>query len=196
MEIQLNIGELEAVAKVLQGYAKALDNLETAISNIQRILVEGNAGQWAVQLSVNSVELQSSINSVRCEIDDISDFLVRYTSEMTGIIAPINRYQKMIVDQHDIAYNLAQIEDDCRLSPKIGKAESANFRHGYSESTGSGATDEETIRNEEENARKIQEIKQDLIPKFERKVERLFEELEQIYENQVKVFQKKDEAFA
>lgn len=123
--------------------------------------------------------------------EDTLSILESYIADMTGIIAPDIRGQKMVVDQADIYGNLLTMEEKIGHLPTIDW-----FARVSAWETYTVFPDSRTRRKEESYYKRVQDVKNSLIMSYGRRIGAVYAQMQDIYRNEVTAYVDMDNAYA
>lgn len=122
--------------------------------------------------------------------EDTLSILESYIADMTAIITPDIRGQRMLVDRNDIWGNMLTMEEKIGHLPTIDW-----FARVWAWETYTRNPDDKTRRNEESYYKRVQNVKKDIILPYGIRIASVFEELKSIYDNQVKPYENMDDDY-
>ncbi len=174
----------------IKKYRTALDEMESASSNIVRIM-ENSISMPIDELKKIYNGFKKDIVNCREELQDLETLLSGYINEMQAIIRPVNKRLIMRVDRNDIWFNKQSIIGACK-SIRMLPMNRGNV--GFGISFGFGKKDEAKAR-EEENYRKLENIWSSVIPRYSRRLDSQIDALNTLYDRKIIPYENKDDDY-
>ena len=189
-DLKINFFMLDEIAREINKYKVALDDMEKSASNMLRMLRQ-NTSMAIKELEDKYNSFIAELKKCYSELEDMYKILTSYSEEMQAIIRPINRTAFMRVDRNDIYMNMRTI-----ISAEAAVTTLAYTRGniGFSNLASFTKSDDEKQR-EEENYRKLERIWQEVIPRYARKLGTQVDALNNIYTKKIIPFENKDDEF-
>ncbi|MDE7062731.1 MAG: hypothetical protein K2O73_05755, partial [Lachnospiraceae bacterium] len=188
-EIIINYGELDTAKEALAYYVQALTGLQEGIREVWTALENGEGE--AHDALMTSKELLSERISLELEAaEDTRSVLESYIADMTAIITPDIRGQRMLVDRNDIWGNMVTMEAQIAHLGGID-----HFVRVWAWETCTLHPDDKTRRKEEGYYKRVQAVKNDIILPYAGRIASIFEEMWSIYDNQVKAYENMDDEY-
>ncbi|HEX9062318.1 MAG TPA: hypothetical protein VF941_19275 [Clostridia bacterium] len=189
-DLKINFYILEEMVSEIKKYRTALDEMESASSNIVRIM------ENSISLPIDELKkiyngFKKDIVNCREELQDLETLLSGYINEMQAIIRPVNKRLIMRVDRNDIWFNKQSIIGACQ-SIRMLPMNRGNV--GFGSSFGFGKKDEAKAR-EEENYRRLENIWSSVIPKYSRRLDAQIDALNTLYDRKIIPYENKDDDY-
>lgn len=152
--------------------------------------IEGASGEAYEALMQKKRQYCEMIVRELSAVTDTGNILRSYIRDMTAVISPDIWGQPMVVDRNDIWANLMT------MAERIGHlACLPYYARVYSMNVCTLNPDAKTKRAEEGYYRRVQEVLTDVIPPYFARIQSIFGELQQIYEEKVVTFENIDDEY-
>lgn len=188
-EIKLTFSELEDLATQLWNYQTALEAAEQQINQISTLLGNGGGSAHLAIIARKNLILEQ-IRSCKEEVQDLYDLLSGYINDMKDIICPIDLGQQMTVDRNDIWANLVSITSACNavacIAANVGEPGWDKYTKGASQ---------ETMEKERGYYRRVNYLRQELIPRYASVISNYNDMLTRLYEEKIVPFENKDDKY-
>lgn len=211
-DIIINYSKITGMRDSIGKYKSALDTMEGSLKNIKSAIETENSGEAITALTREYEELQNYISSCREELNDLHNLFAGYYYDMTAIIKPKNEAINMQVDRTDIWYNLQSIISSAEEIGKLQRgasyvnafatstssiSSSDNLQTSYGSHKASSETksiDEQEQKNEEENYKKLENIRNRISGSYSR-IKSHYELLEQEFNNKIVTYEDMDDSY-
>ncbi|MEA4922551.1 MAG: TNT domain-containing protein [Eubacteriaceae bacterium] len=108
--IRVNFGELFEIGRQFYKYGQALDQMESALENAEKILAE-NRGLAAEAIMMDTSGMKEKIRKCKKEVSDVQNIIKDYVGDMEEILHPKNENAEMLVDKADICANIESMKN-------------------------------------------------------------------------------------
>ncbi|MEA4923568.1 MAG: hypothetical protein VB031_09520 [Eubacteriaceae bacterium] len=120
--IRVNFGELFEIGRQFYKYGQALNQMESALENAEKLLAE-NRGLAAKAIMVDTSSMKEKIRKCKKEVSDVQNIIKDYVGDMEEILHPKNENAEMLVDRVDICaniYSMKNVSDQLNFTTMTG----------------------------------------------------------------------------
>lgn len=188
-ELKLNFGVLEHAADALDHYGQMLTRL-TEVLHILNDAMKGGEGEAHEALMQTTGKTLDMILGELSAVTDTREILRAYIRDMTAVISPDIWGQQMVVDRNDIRANMLTMEEKLLHLANIGYHARVS-----SWDICTIAPDQKTRKAEERYYKRVETVREEIIPGYFRRLCGMMEEMEQIYEEKIVRYENIDDEY-
>ncbi|MDS0527692.1 polymorphic toxin-type HINT domain-containing protein [Clostridium sp. SHJSY1] len=209
-DIRINYSLIYEITNQIYQYKAAIGIMENSLNGIKVILENENKGESITALIGRYESLQKKINSCKEELEDLYNLFGGYYNDMKTLIRPIKETDLVQVDGDDIWWNLQDIKDVIdEIDSKRRESSTINVytesyitpytdmkvQYQWGGTSGSSTHSKEDEQNQQENVRKIDDIK-DVIGQYTKSMRTQIEFMEQDFNKYIAPFRNLDDDYA
>lgn len=178
-ELKINFGELERAADALDWYARMLTRLAEGLQRFENAM-GGGAGESYEELMQMKRQIMETIVRELEAVKDTNGILRSYIHDMTAVISPDIWGQQMVVDRNDIWANMMTMEEKIMHLANIGYYANVSSLDIYTL-----FPDQKTRKEEERYYKRVESVREDIVPAYFRRIQALMAEVTRIYQEKV-----------